>query len=782
MSTENDNLPKADGQEENNLPQQNPEFQENSPQQKPSDEKVQESSDEISEEKIADNQSDRPKLEEQGPENDSTSTENASGENLNVQESITDENETGDHNDSEHIVADEVSKKADFDEAADQDQHHDEEKDKEEDEDESDAVALKDYEEMSLVDMVKEAGSLLAAYSPLLLRDAFNGLRDAFRKKLGEEEDAAREKFMDEGGNLLDFRHDNRHATKFFDYYTEYRTKVDEHYKQQQAEQEANLKEREAIIDELKALYTEPSANNREIFKKFRDLKTRWHNAGRIPKAQAGNIFKTYYFHLDNFNEFLDLNQELRKMDYEHNLEIRRSIIERAQKLLKEENVQKALNELQYLHRMWKEEAVPVAEEYREPTWQEFKELTGKIHDRKNELNEKMIQRQAENLEKKRDVINRISNLIGDEVPKSHNAWQRKIKEMKVLRDEFFALGRVPREENQPTWDAFKEASRTFNHEKNNFYKQMKEEQMENLEKKRKLVEIANEHKDSKDWNESVKVVKRIQAEWKKIGHVPRKFSDSLWKEFSEANNKFFDRYKNRNNEKLEKQQHNLEIKEAILKEMEKAEKPKEKAALLEWLNNYNIKWSAVGFVPNGKQDINKEFSALAEKILTEAGLDKNAVEAAQWESQIERIKSTLDERTLRNMKYDLRKQVDEVQKEVTHLQTNLAFFSNADDSNPLFKNAIQNIENKVNELKSLESKLDDLKHINLEALAESQKAEAEAKAAREAEEAAVKEAEEAAKIAEENSKETSKENLNETENSEDVTQEESPKNSQEEE
>ena len=75
-------------------------------------------------------------------------------------------------------------------------------------------------------------------------------------------------------------------------------------------------------------------------------------------------------------------------MDYAHNLEVRHSIIKRAEELVKEDNVQKALNELQYLHRLWKEEAVPVAEEHREPTWQVFKELTNKIHDRKSEISE----------------------------------------------------------------------------------------------------------------------------------------------------------------------------------------------------------------------------------------------------------------------------------------------------------------------------------------------------------------------------------------------------------
>lgn len=728
MSTENDNLQNADGQEknlesskstlENSNDTVNPENLEQSQ----------------SEDLQSQNPSSVEETEKEIPDQDELKDQETTGVapidiHLEESEIPSEQGNTTEHQEisaTEENISQISSESNDFDESADHDQGANDVDETSEEEEEK--VPIKDYEEMSLADMVKEAKTLISSFSPFILRDAFTNLRDAFRKTSEEIESSAKEKFLEEGGNIIDFRHENQFGTQFFDIYAEYKSKIDAHFKAQEAQQEANLKERENIINELKALYTEPSENNSQIFKKFRDLKTRWHNAGRVPKAQAGNIFKTYYFHLDNFNEFLDLNQELRKMDYEHNLSIRHSIIERAQALLEEENVQKALNELQYLHRMWKEEAVPVAEEHREPTWLRFKDLTNKIHDRKTELNEQLQKKQLENLEKKREIIHKISNLIEEDLPKSHNAWQKKIKEMKSLRDEFFAIGRVPRENNQPTWDEFKAASKTFNHEKNAFYKNMKAEQMENLEKKRKLIEIANQHKDSSDWNESVQVVKKIQSDWKKIGHVPRKFSDKIWKEFSQANNHFFDRYKNRNNEKLEKQQDNLDQKVAILEEMKNADKPTEKNELLKWINEYSVKWSTIGFVPNGKQDINKEFNSLTEKFLMDAGLDKNAVEQAQWENELDRVKSNLDENALRNLRYDIRKRIDEVQKEVTHLQTNLAFFSNADENNPLFKNAIQNIENKVNELKGFESKYDDLKHINLEAIAANQESEAKQK------------------------------------------------------
>lgn len=621
----------------------------------------------------------------------------------------------------------------DFDENADLDQHAEEineDSEEEENEDLNDDIDSnkipehKDYDDMSLAQLVAEGSMLMGKYAIVHTKKSFQLIKDAFAQKFQEIEQAAKEKFLEQGGNEIDFHFENKDKRDFDKLFFEHKNKLRNHYESIEQDQKKNLKERESIIAELKSLYIEPAESNNDIFKKFRELKTRWHNAGRIPKSNANDVFKNYYHHLDNFYEFLDLNQELRKMDYDHNLNVRKSIIERAKKLLEEENIQKALNELQYLHRMWKEEAVPVAEEHREPTWQEFKALTNQIHDRKNELTEQIKKRQEENLKLKLDVIENIKNLTSVEKIDSHNLWQKKIKALKKLRDDFFTIGRVPKEENQPTWDKFKEACREFNHQKNSYYKEMKKEQAKNIEAKKNLVEIAKEHRYSTNWAESANVVKKIQSDWKKIGHVPQKISDQLWEEFSAANNEFFQRYKNRNNEKIEEQEKNLEKKEQIIHEMENATPPQDRDELLEWVNNFSIQFSSIGFVPNGKQNINKTFQKLSKKLLKDAGLNEDAIKNVQWNQKVEGIKENLDEAQLKKLKNDLKKQINELQKEVTQLQNNLSFFSNADESNPLFKTAKKSISKKENQLKDLKAQFHDLRLINLEAIAEAKEEE----------------------------------------------------------
>lgn len=576
-------------------------------------------------------------------------------------------------------------------------------------------IPFKNYDELPLPVLIGEAKDLLKNHPARKLREHFSQIRDAAKKIMEEEEAARKEAFVEEGGDSLDFHYDNPARREFNVVYNDFRKQLDTYYKEQEKAQQENLKERLLIIDELKALYLEPNDESSNIFGNFRKLKTRWHNAGQIPKAQAGNVFRTYFHHLDNFYEYLDLNKELREMDYAHNLQVRESIIKRAEELVNEENVQKALNELQYLHRLWKEEAVPVAEELREPTWQKFKELTHKIHERKSELGEKMKAEQEENLKKKQDILDQIQILTENAAKKSHGEWQSGIKKLNALRENFLAIGRVPREQNQKMWDAFKNATRDFNHLKNEFYKSLKSEQQENLEKKQELLRIAKEHAESSDWNNSVQVIKKIQSDWKKIGHVPRKYSDSIWKEFKDACNKFFDRYKERNNQSSQEYEDNLVKKETLLEEVRNFAKVDDVQKNLDAVNEFNVRWNSIGKVPSARIAINNDFNKAVGELVQSLGLSQNEIQDFKMASLVDQIKSGQDERLLDDEIRKTRKLIDELEKEINQLETNIGFFANADENNPLLKDVYRQIEEKRSRLTDAEIRLRKLHRIDFD-------------------------------------------------------------------
>lgn len=577
-------------------------------------------------------------------------------------------------------------------------------------------ISFKDYETFSFDVLINEAKNLLSKYDVQEIREHFNQIRDAFKAKLEEDEAAKKEAFLSEGGDELDFKYETSFRAKFNAVYNDFKNQLAVFHKENEKKESDNLKERLEIIDELKALYQEPSDSSAAMFKKFRELKTRWHNAGRIPSKNAENVFKNYFFHLDNFYTYLDMNKELQTLDYAHNLEVRQSIIKRAEELIGEQNVQKALNELQYLHRLWKEEAVPVQEDLREPTWQKFKELTNKIHDRKGELNEKIKQEQKDNLEKKNQIIARIKEISEQATTKSHGDWQKAISEINSLRENFITIGRVPKDKNSATWEAFKEVTRQFNHIKNDFYKNLKSEQQLNLEKKLALLEIAKQHTESTDWNASVQVIKKIQNDWKKIGHVPRKNSDKIWKEFKDTCNQFFDRYKKRHEQANQKLELNFEKKQAFLNDFKNQTISENKDEALKQLEEIQHNWTSLGKVPSEKISINQEFTDVYHKKLDALNLSKNELNDYKLKSFVNKIKSGNNGNLLDDEIRKTRKIIEDLEKEINQLDNNVHFFSNANENNPLLKDVYKQIDDKRKKLIEAEIKLKTLFNIDFNA------------------------------------------------------------------
>ena len=189
-----------------------------------------------------------------------------------------------------------------------------------------------------------------------------------------------------------------------------------------------------------------------------------------MPRNNYNDVWRTYHHHIEIFYDFLHLNRELRDLDFKHNLEEKQKIVERAEALGKEEDVNKAFRELQTLHKIWKEDIGPVAKEHREEIWERFSEATKVMHQRRQQYFKDLDKIFEKNLEKKNQIVEDIRN-IAAKIGQSHSEIQKQIREVESLRESFFKAGKVPQKNNDESWSAFKDASRSFNRNKNAFYK-----------------------------------------------------------------------------------------------------------------------------------------------------------------------------------------------------------------------------------------------------------------------------------------------------------------------
>ena len=388
----------------------------------------------------------------------------------------------------------------------------------------------------------------------------------------------------------------------------------------------------------------------------------------------------------------LDMNKEYMEQEFAHNLEKRQHIIDRAKELQSEPSVQKALNELQYLHKLWKEEAEPVAEEFREKTWDEFKEISNKIHDRKSELTEQIEKEQNDNLVRKNEIIEEIKKMATSVKETNHNYWQNSIKKVETLRTEFLKLGNVPRKVSNQNWNDFKEHLRNFNVKKNEFYKGLKNSQQTNLDEKLNLIQTAKDNMLSEDWEITVPLFKKLQEDWKKVGHVPRSMTNKVWDDFREACNTFFNNYREKNNATNDNWKENFKNKRALLDELKAIG---DEEGSVEKIEQIKSKWNSIGKVPREKITINTEFNkVLRDKLKLNKIHEYDLREEGLSENQV-----TDKARKIKN-------QIADLEAEIVKMENNLGFFSNPSRENPLLRETYEKIDDKKSQLESMKQSL----------------------------------------------------------------------------
>ncbi|GGG49027.1 hypothetical protein GCM10011414_18550 [Croceivirga lutea] len=568
-------------------------------------------------------------------------------------------------------------------------------------------IPMPDYHAMSLENLVGELQRLVKNEKVQAINKHVNAIRSEFFEKYKVLFDEKKEEFIENGGNEIDFRYSSVAKRQFDEVYREFREKRDQYYKNLEKNLNQNLENRLAIIEELKGLVNVEEDMN-TTYNNFKDLQERWRNAGAVPRASYNDLWRTYHHHVEIFYDFLHLNKELRDLDFKYNLEEKTKLVEQAEALFNEPDLRKAFRELQTLHKVWKEDVGPVAKEKREEIWERFSNATKALHNRRKEYEAEIEASYVKNLDIKHEIIAKIKE-VADNVSKNHKEIQNQIKKVEALREEFFKAGRVPKNENEATWAKFKETVRSFNKNKNAYYKNLKGEQNENLEKKRRLLAIAHSLKDSDDFDMATPEMKRIQAEWKGIGHVPRKYSNKIWNEFKEACNHYFNRINSKRNESQKEEFANLDKKMACLDRLKKFTLSGDNKKDVETIKGFIKEWKGYGHIPHNKRHVNSKFNKIVDALFKKLNINKHQAELLKYGDRVKQLANTDDERAVHSERSFVRKKIEESKAEIRQLENNLQFFSNASEDNPLVQDVIKNINKQKEALNTWKEKLKNL-------------------------------------------------------------------------
>ncbi|MFS4492379.1 DUF349 domain-containing protein [Maribacter sp. 2308TA10-17] len=584
-------------------------------------------------------------------------------------------------------------------------------------------IPILDYHSMSIENLTGELQRLVKNEKVQAIKKHVDGIKHEFDLKFQEFIDHKKEDFIAKGGNEIDFRYNSITKKQFNEVYSEYREKRNQYYKSLEKSLNENLADRLELIEELKGLINVEEDIN-TTYKNFKDLQERWRNAGPIPRTHYNNVWKTYHHHIEIFYDFLHLNRELRDLDFKHNLEEKQKLVVKAQALAEEPDLGKAFRELQTLHKIWKEDIGPVGKEHREQIWELFSDATKVLHQRRQDYYKDLDKVHEQNLVKKREIIAAIAD-ISTKVSNNHKALQEQMKEIETLRNSFFKAGKVPQKVNEKTWSEFKEAVRQFNRNKNAFYKNLKKDQQDNLDKKRELLNLAIGLKDSDDWDVATQEMKRIQSEWKKIGHVPRKYSDKIWKEFKSACNHYFDRLHALKNAANKEEVENLTKKEACLERLKEFRLSGERNTDIKAIKGFIEEWKGIGRVPFNKKNITQKFNKILDAIFKKLDVSRQESELLKYGNKIQQLANADNERAISNERTFIRRKIEESKTEIRQLENNLQFFSNASEDNPLVKDVIKRVETHKQSLETWKAKLKNLNimenNLNKEAVEENE-------------------------------------------------------------
>lgn len=466
-----------------------------------------------------------------------------------------------------------------------------------------------------------------------------------------------------------------------------------------------NLELKTNIIDGLKHLL-ETEVNLKVLNDKVKEFQEQWKEIGPVPQAESTNLWQNYHFYIEKFFDIVRMNREMRMLDYKKNLESKLLLCEKAESLLLNDSINQSFNELQELHRQWKEIG-PVPDEKKEEIWERFKTASDQINQRRREHYDKLFEEEQNNYNAKVVLCEQAEELVNKPVEQisEYNETGDKLTELLNL---WKTLGPAPAKLNDEIWMRFKSNLDKFFQQKKEFFQQIKDVQMQNYNQKLNLAIQAEGIADRTDWKQATDEILALQTEWKNIGATPRKYSDQVWKRFRAACDKFFEAKAKYFSNVQGEENENLQKKEALIQKIRDYEFGEDRNANLDAMKAYQKEWLEIGFVPRSEKDrIYNEYRDAINKRFAELKVSADDVRHNRYQSRINDImRNPNAEKLIDKEKNLLLNKLTRLKEDIVLWENNLGFFSNSKNAEILTAEFRKKIESAKREVADLEYKI----------------------------------------------------------------------------
>jgi hypothetical protein len=436
-------------------------------------------------------------------------------------------------------------------------------------------------------------------------------------------------------------------------------TRLRERQAQTKAERDKEAKDNaariEALCVQLEKLAAQDAPTIKSAERALRESREAMEKPGPFPSKDARDAMVARLKHARQAL-YPKVQEQKENVDWQRwaNVGVQEELCQKVEALLVREDIEAVAEELRTIDAAWKQASV-VPRDKAEILWQRFRTAREQLRVRCDAFFAARAAVHAENAKKREALCERAEALAAS------TDWVKTATEIQALQAEWKTLGPTSRSKSKSLWERFHAACDAFFKRRKDDRDQRKETWSKNREQKEALCVRAEALAESQDWDATAAELRKLQADWKTIGPVDRKHSETQWQRFRGACNKFFERYGKRHEiakaavaEKLEALCQELE---SIVPAEGTAGAPPE--GLVERLANAQTAWRQAGTVPEPRMgELATRFAAARSRIIaaypdafrgTELDLDANKKKMEKLCAKVEALVDELVPKKLEN-------------------------------------------------------------------------------------------------------------------------------------
>ncbi len=465
------------------------------------------------------------------------------------------------------------------------------------------------------------------------------------------------------------------------------------------------LIQKKQVLKELKNIVDNEQWSARG---KVQKLQKRWDSGTSLPDDINNELQSEFKELIKEFKSHKADRIIEKRQKQEDNLMLKMAVLDKMEKTVNDINKEttgwkKIDDQFENLTRQWKKIGL-VPREKADEAWNRYKNAQDAYYDAKYKFDKKHRKQVDKFTAKKEKLCCQAEALIDQDLLKA----ARKIN---GLHRRWKKTGNLPQRKEDKLWDRFKAAIDEFNQKKADNSEELEKREEANYKKKEKLIEAANEVKETSDWKKGHQQMQSLMSRWKKSGPVSRRHSNQLWKQFKSAMDHFYDRRREYFKESKERQKENLKEKEEILEQLRTLGEHEDPIVAVKEAKPLQAKFKDVGYVPiKKKNEMWRQYREACDVIY-------ERMRAAKSGDKFDRelAKASLDHeqraeiQKLRKKHKKVEKEVEKLKKDVLQYQESKSYFTSTDEDNPLLLEMQQKIDKAENKLSEKQEELAEL-------------------------------------------------------------------------